>query len=438
MEPLTIGILGLVILFVLLAIGIHIGIVLIGVGFIGVLIIMDFEAAVTVAVSTIFHQATFSPLVIIPLFTFMGLLAASAGISANIYKALSLWMGKFKEGLGIATVFSCAAFGTITGSALVCAAVFAKVSAPEMRKQGYDKRLAYGICASAGTIGMLIPPSIFMVIWALLTEESVGRLLIAGIGPGLILVVLFSLGIIVMGRLRPALVGSTSKISVTWWERFAAIRLFWPVAIIASIMLGGIFFGVFSPTEASAIAAIVVLVMTIIITGKERWSAVKNGLRETATVTAMIFLILVGALVLSRFFSLAGVTNAALGFILDLNLSPVVFVLVMAGVYIIMGMFLDGISMMAITLPVIYPAVLAMGIHPIWFAMVSITAIQLGGITPPVGLLCYTVKGVAEPDVSLEDIFVGTFPFFFFWVLAIGIMIAFPSLTTILPNLMWK
>jgi len=376
---------------------------------------------------------------VVPLFVFMGLLSARGEISKNLYEGLSIWLGRAKAGLGIATVGACTAFGTICGSALVTAAVFGEVSAPEMRRHGYSKELAYGICASAGTIGMLIPPSVFIVIYAILTEESVGKLLVAGIAPGLTLAVVFSLGIWAMSRLRPSIVGATTPTTtVSWRQRIASLRLFWPIVLIAVIIIGGIFGGVFSPTEAGAVAALAVLIIVLVTGGKERWKQVREGVIETVSTTAMIFLILGGAVIFSRFLTLTGITTWVMESVIGLNLSPLALVALLAGVLLIMGCFLDGTSIMCITIPVIYPTIRAMGIEPMWFGMVAILAIHVGLITPPVGINVYAVKGVAEADVSLEEIFRGVLPFFIMSLVALAFIILVPWASTIFPSLMME
>jgi tripartite ATP-independent transporter DctM subunit len=431
MDPFLTGILGVLVLFFMLAVGVHIGVALGVVGVLGMLVIIGLEAGVTLLATTSFHFATNPEFIVMPLFILMGLLAMMGGISEATYSALSKWIGKLRGGLGIATVGACTAFGTVSGSALVTATVFARVSCPEMRRQGYSKGLAYGIVSSAGAIGMLIPPSLLAVVYGLLTLESIGDLLIAGIAPGVLLAVVFTGGILVMAYTNPTLAPPVT-FDITWGQRLSSLKDFWPIGIAGLVVIGGIYSGFFTPSEAGAFGALAILLIAIF-WGGMRWPQLRMALNETVSITAMIFLILIAAKVFSRFMMLSGVAPKLVNTILDLGLGPLGLVITMAILYLILGAFLDSISMLSITIPVIYPAVQALGIDPMWFAMVVILAIHVGLITPPVGLNVYAVKGVAEPDVSLEDIFRGTIPFFFMMLLALAIIIAFPILSTWLP-----
>ncbi|MEE9203355.1 MAG: TRAP transporter large permease, partial [Dehalococcoidia bacterium] len=401
------------------------------VGVLGMLVVIGLEAGVSLLATTSFHFATNPEFIVMPLFILMGLLAMKGGISEATYDALSKWIGKLRGGLGIATVGACTAFGTVSGSALVTASVFARVSCPEMRRHGYSKGLAYGIVSSAGAIGMLIPPSLLAVVYGLLTLESIGDLLIAGIAPGMLLAVVFTGGILAIAYLNPSAAPPVA-FDITWGQRLASLKDFWPIGVAGLVVIGGIYSGFVTPTEAGAFGALAILLMAVF-WGGMRWPQLRTALNETVSITAMIFLILIAAKVFSRFMMLSGVAPKLVNTILDLGLSPLGLVIAMAILYLILGAFLDSISMLSITIPVIYPAVQAMGIDPMWFAMVVILAIHVGLITPPVGLNVYAVKAVAEPDVSLEDVFRGTTPFFFMMLLALAIIIAFPVLSTWLP-----
>lgn len=436
MEPITVGVAGIVLLLVMLALGVHIALALMSVGLIGNMLLLGFNPSGWLAIGQAYYAVATSVLITIPLFVFMGVLAGISGLSRDIYKVIGMWVGRFRGALGVATVFSCTAFGVVTGSSMVTAAVFAQVSAPEMRRYGYDKRLAYGICSSAGAIGMLIPPSILIIIYSLLAELSVGKMLIAAIGPGLLLAVLFSLGILIIGWLKPDMVGGKSApvaAEASWRERFSGLVLLWPVYVCAVIIIGGIYGGVFSPTEAAAWGALVLIIITIATGGRERWRILARCGLQTVATSAMIFFILAGAAIFARFLMLSQITPTVMTWVFGLGLSKLQFILIMALLYLIMGCFLDSISMLSITLPILTPVVKAMGIDPIYFGVIMIMAIEAGLVTPPVGLNVYATKGVAEPDVTLEDIFIGSAPFFILFLIAIPLLIAFPSLITYLP-----
>jgi len=436
MEPLWVGIISIVALMILLAIGVHIALALAVVGLVGTVFIIGFEPSIWMSMSFTFALLAKSSFIVIPLFIFMGIMAGSGGMSRNLYEVLRMWVGRFKAGLGMATVGSCTAFGVCTGSSLVAAAVFTRIAAPEMRRQGYSKRMAYGVCTSAGSIGMLIPPSILLVVYGIIAEESVGRLLIAGIAPGLALTISFSLGLIVMSIIRPADFGSAMQEKITWSQRIISLHRIWPILLVGVIIIGGMFGGIFNPTEAGAFGAAVITILTLFSTGSERWKVLKNGVLEAISINAMVFFILFGAGVFARMLMYSGITTGVLSLVTEAGLSNIAFVILMAFIYLVLGCFMDSISMLSITLPVIVPVLDAMGIDSIWFAMVAVLAIEVGLITPPVGLNVYAAKGVAERDVSLEDIFLGCMPFFFMMLAALAIMIAFPKLSTILPSLM--
>lgn len=437
MEPLLIGIIGVAVFLILVALGVHIALALAFTGFTGVLLIVGFTEAAWLTVSSFYFVVAKATFIVIPLFIFMGVLAGYGGIGRNVYKVLTMWSGRIRGAAGIATVASCTAFGVVTGSSLVTASVFSKVAAPEMRRLGYDKRLAYGICASAGAIGMLIPPSVLIVIYSILSGVSTGKLLIAGIAPGLGLAVVFSVGILTIGAIKPALVGGGAPEKATWHQRLVSIRFLWPITLVGLIIVGGIFAGVFDPNEAAAFGALVLVIIIIATTGRERWKVVTTSLLESVTISAMIFFILGGAATFSRFLILSGITPKILEFVIDMFPFPLAFIMVMCLIYLVLGCFLDSISMLSITLPLVIPAANALHIDPIHFGIVVILAIETGLITPPVGLNIYGAKGVAEPDVSLEDIFRGSFPFFFMMLVSLVLFIAFPWLSTILPGLMF-
>ena len=437
MDPFTIGILGISVLILMFIIGVPIGITLGVVGFLGTTLILGFKAAVHLTVNGIYYKIASYTLVTVPLFILMGLLAASGGLTKTLYNNLSIWMGKFKSGLGVATVIACAAFGTVTGSSIVTASVFAKVSAPEMRHHGYDKKLAYGICASAGAIGMLIPPSLLAIMYGVMSGVSVGKLLIAGVGPGLLLTILFTGGIVLISRLKPHLITSSREVhNVSWRDRLATIPSFWPIIVAALIVFGGIFGGIFNPTEAGAVTTFVILLLLFFMQRKKSLKMLISNLKDTAMISSMVFLILGGACIFSRFLVVAGISDTVIELILGLHISNLWLVSILTGTYLVMGMFIDSISMLCITIPILAPIIEQLGVDPIYFAMLVITATQVGIITPPLGLAVYTTKSVAEPDVSLGEIFAGVIPFFWIMLLAMIVLILFPGISTFLPSLM--
>jgi C4-dicarboxylate transporter DctM subunit len=442
-DPFLLGILAVIVLCLLLAIGIHIGIALAFTGFIGIAFVTGFERAITLSVSAFYHKISGPALITLPLFVLMGYLASGGGISSSLFNSLSLWLGRFRGGMGIATVLGCTAFGTVCGSSLVTTAVFTRICAPEMRRHGYDKQLSYAICASAGSIGMLIPPSVLAIVYGMLTGESIGKVLMAGVAPGIIWALFFSLVIILVGKFRPSAIAAVAPTSaVTWRQRVESIVVWWPIILVAVITFGGIYGGVFTPSEAAAVAAFLLLVtylfMRIL---PHRGPQLRENLRElrkmlidTATTSALIFLIMGAATIFADFIVLSGMATSFSALIRAMQPSPLTLVVLFSIVYLILGCFLDSISMLCITVPLFNPIIKAMGIDPMWYCTIVIVSIEIGLITPPVGLNLYAAKGAAEPDVTLEDVIRGIIPFLIAEFISLGIFFAFPILSTFLPK----
>lgn len=429
MEPILIGTLGIIFLLIIIALGVHIGIALGVTGFLVMAFIMGMDTAIRMATESIYFANSSYALVTLPLFILMGYLGAGGGISKTLYDGLSKWTGKLRGSLGIATALGCAGFGAVCGSSIVTAAVFAKVSAPEMRRHGYHKKIAYGLCSAAGSIGMLIPPSILAVLYGVLTGLSVGKLLVAGIGPGLLLTLLFSLQIYFTSRFRPDLITPATK-DATWRERIAVIPTFWPVIVTAFVIFGGIFSGVFSPTEASAVGTLVIFLLLVVTKRRQSWNMLKDSLKDTASTAAMVFLTMAGACVFSRSLVATDLSEKIVEIILGLHIGNFLLISLLVVVYLFLGCLMDSISMLTITIPILNPVIVKLGIDPYYFALLVIVATQVGIITPPFGLSVFTVKGVAESDVTLEDIFSGAMNYFYIMVGSIVILMLFPFLIT--------
>jgi C4-dicarboxylate transporter, DctM subunit len=431
MDPLIIGALGIVFLLVVIGLGIHIGIALGLTGFLGIAMVVGFGAAARMSTQSMYFTNASYALVTLPLFILMGYLGAGGGISKTLYDGLSKWTGEIKGSLGVATVLGCAGFGAVCGSSIVTAAVFAKVSAPEMVRHGYDKKLAYGICAAGGSIGLLIPPSILAVLYGVLTSLSVGKLLLAGIGPGLLLTILFSLQIVYHMHRHPNVVEAGIG-RVTWKERLATIPTFWPVIVTAAIIFGGIFGGIFSPTEAAAFATLVIFLLLIATKGNKAWGMLYTSLQETASTSAMVFLTMAGACVFSRYLAITGISEKLVEIILAVNLGNFMLLVLITVVVLALGCLMDSISMMTIMIPILHPVIVNLGIDPYYFALIFIVGTQVGIITPPFGLAVFTVKGVAAAGVTLEDVFSGAMAFFYLMCFSLVLLMLVPSIITFL------
>lgn len=437
MDMLTLGIVGLVGLAALLLMGLHIGIALAVVGILGKAAIVGLDVSLAMATTTVYHTFASFDLITIPLFILMGYLASAGGISSDVFKSVNDWVGRLKGGVGTSTIVSCTAFGAVCGSSLVTASVFARICAPEMRKLGYDKRVAYGICASGGMIGMLIPPSILMVIYGVLAGESIGKLLIAGVGPGVLLMVLFSGTVVLIAKFRPDLIRPHDGLEIPpLRQRLLDLLKIWQVWFVAFVIFGGIFGGIFNATEAAAVASAFMLVLLFLTKFRKAGPLFVEAFAETASTTAMIFLVMAGAAVFSHFLVLTGITQSVAEFLQGLGLPSLGLLVLIVIMYAVLGCFLDSISMLSITIPILNPVIQAVGFDPIWYAMIVIMAIEVGLLTPPVGLNVYGAYAVAERDVRLEEIFAGVMPFFVAVWLAIALMIFVPEISTFLPTLM--
>ncbi|MCX5909266.1 MAG: TRAP transporter large permease [Deltaproteobacteria bacterium] len=437
------GLLGAILLFVLLALGMHIGIALAVSGFVGVAFLSGFEQAISMSVTAIYHKVSGPALITLPLFILMGYLASGGGISATLYDSLGMWLGKIRGGLGIATVFACTAFGTVCGSSIVTTAVFANLCAPEMRKHGYSKEMAYAICASAGSIGMLIPPSIIGIVYGMVSGLSIGKVLMAGVMPGLIWAILFSLTIPISAKIYPSWIQPDPHIAqATWQQRISSLKHWWPILLVAGAMFGGIYGGIFTPTEAASVAAFIMMIYFALIRvfrskgekRKQSLTELHQILKDTATTSALVFLILGSATIFSNFTVLTGMTDQINQLVKTYQLGPITLILLFNFIYLILGCFLDSISMICITVPVFNPIITAAGIDPIWYATLVIIAVHIGLVTPPVGMNLYAAKGVAEPDVSLEDIIRGIVPFLIAETISFFLVLGFPILATYLPS----
>lgn len=436
MDPIIIGLAAIVVLLVLLFTGLYVAVALGIVGIIGIALIVGFNQSLSLLATTMYQYGTTYDFIITPLFIAMGLFSTESGLSGQIYDTAVKWLGKMRGGLGIATVIGCTIFGTLTGASVVTAMVFAKISVPEMTKYGYSKKLSYGLVCASGAIGMMIPPSLMAVIYALITELSVGRLLMAGIGPGLVLAACLIIGLIIMLTIKPDLGPKSSNLNFTWKERASSLPKLWPAVVVATVVIGGIYSGLFTVVEASGIGTFILFLLFLLSKGLSRTSfrTLASCLRETVGMSAMVLLLLITALLFGRLLVLSGIGAIFVDFLMSFNLSGIEFIIAATILYLILGCLMDGVSILVITIPLFQPVVEAMGIDPIWFAMVMILATQVGTITPPVGIIVFSVKGVAGDDISLKDLYTGVIPFFFMQLAALIIVIALPAVSVWIPN----
>ncbi len=435
MDPIIVGVIGTVLVFILLFLGMPIAFALMFVGFAGISYLASVEAALPIAARTVYEVSAYYPYTVIPLFIVMGGFAGSSGMTKDLYSTFDKWFRKLPGGLGIATIGACAGFAAVSGSSVATAATMGTVALPEMKRFNYHPRLATGTVAAGGTLGFLIPPSIGFIVYGMLTEQSIGKLLVAGMIPGLILAAAYMAIVVVWVKLNPS-VAPVSPEAVSWREKFTALLGVWEPLAIFLLVMGGIYGGLFTPTEAGAMGATVLFLVAIIKRKLNRQNLV-GALLEAVRISVMVLFLVAGANVFSYFLALSTIPMKVAGWAAALEVSPYLIHTIIIIIYLFLGCFLDAISMMVLTMPVIYPVILALGFNPIWFGVIAVLMMEAGLITPPMGLNIFTVAGVAK-DVPIETIFRGVAPFLLS-IFAIVILITiFPQLALFLPNMMLR
>ncbi|WP_420391487.1 TRAP transporter large permease [Acuticoccus sp.] len=434
MEKLTIGGLGVGLILVLLALRVPIAFALGGVSFLGVMMVRGPQAALGMVGSLPFDFAASWELSAVPMFLLMGAVAFHTGLTASLYTAARLWLNRLPGGLAVATNFTAAGFAAASGSSLATAAAVGRLAIPEMLRYGYDKALATGTVAAAGTLGALIPPSIAFVIYGWFTQQSVGALLIAGIIPGLLTAAIYTVMIVARCVANPAL-APRIDITAASREKWAALLKVWPLPLLILFVIGSIYAGVATPTEAGALGAFFAFLIALV-QGRLTLGAVRHSVSEALVTTASLFFLAVGAVFLTRFLAMAGVPRFIAELVTQYQLGPIELVLAMSAVYVVLGMFLDPIGLMLLTLPVFLPAFKAAGVDLIWIGVIVVKLIEIGLLTPPVGINVYVVKGVVGDAVPLATIFRGVAWFLACEAVIMAMLITWPQLSLWLPALM--
>ncbi len=429
-----IGSLGFLALFGLLALGMPVATALTLVGFIGTAIISGVSAAAYTLSGQVFATVTVYELSIIPLFILMGNLASAAGLSRDLFNAAYKIIGHLRGGLATATILGCAGFAALSGSSIASAITMGKVSYPEMRRHKYGARLATGAIAAGGTLGILIPPSTGFVIYAVLTEESIGRLFIAGVLPGLLLTGCFILAILVITFIWPE--EGPKGPSFDRGEKFRSLIQAGGITTIIMITIGGIYTGFFTPVEASGVGAFFALFM-LIIRGKCNLHVLYDVGAESLRTTGMVFFILIGANVFAPFVALSHLPETIAGAVTDLSLGAYGTLAVILLGYVILGMFIEGLSLLVITLPIVFPLITGLGFDPIWLGVVMVIVLEMGLISPPIGVNVFIVKSVV-PDVKIETIFAGIMPFWIAMIVTLTMLVFMPDIALLLPNAMFS
>lgn len=431
MDSFTIGIIGVVGLVAMVFLGMRVYLAAALVGTLGLIAIIGWESGLGL-VGTIPHsKAVTYTLSVLPMFILIGFLAFHAGITESLFDAGRKWLGWLPGGLAVATVAAATGFAAVSGASTATAAVFARTAIPDMLKYGYSPILAAGVVAAGGTLATLIPPSAILVIYAIIVEESVGALLVAGFLPGIVSALIYVLLIVGMCKFNPSL--GRPLTGFTWGERMKSLPGTFPIFLVVVIIFTAMYEGWATPTEAGALGASVVFVMAMMKGMKV--ANLRDALMETAKLTVMIFSIIWGVLVFVRFLGFAGLPDAFAKWVVALPFEPIYILIGILLFYAVLGMFMDAIGMLLLTLPVVYPAVLALGYDPIWFGIIVVKMAEICLITPPIGLNCFVVNGV-RPDIPLNKVFKGVGPFFLADVATIAVLIAFPQIVTWLPQMM--
>lgn len=432
MTPLTIGIIGICVLVFFLFSRMSIGLAMGLVGFAGFAYLAGFRGGLGVLRTVVYSTFASYDLSVIPLFILMGSFCFYAGLSKDLYDAVHSWLGQLRGGLAMATVGACAGFAAICGSSLATAATMGTVALPEMKRYKYDPRLATGAVAAGGSIGILIPPSVILILYGIITEQSIGKLFLAGFIPGVLQALFYMVVIYILCKASPHLGPPGPRTSLL--DKVAALKNSWIVLALFIVVIGGIYLGVFSPTEAAGVGAFGAFVFGL---ARRRlgWRLLKESLADTGKTTAMIFVIMLGAMILGYFLAISRLPFVLAHWVSALPLNRYVILMCILFVYLVLGCIMDSMAIMLLVTPIFFPIVTSLGFDAIWFGILVTRLTEMGLITPPVGLNVYVIHGVAR-GVPMQDIFRGIIPFLLSDVFHVALLISIPQLSLFLPSLM--
>jgi tripartite ATP-independent transporter DctM subunit len=431
-DPVSIGIVSFVALTLFLMSGVRIAFATALCGFIGLWILRGYDPAAVLSATTVLGHLTSYNLLVLPLFIMMGFFAYYANITRDIYWAARQWLGHLPGGLAVATIIGCAGFAAACGASTASAAVMGRVALPELKKFGYDDKVSTGCVAAGGTMAIMIPPSVLMVIYGFIAEESIGALLLAGILPGLLQAASYVAMLVIRFKLNPALGPPITGIG--WSDRFRSLKGVWGMIVIVLLVMGSMYTGIATPTEAAGVGAIGALLLAV---PRMRFRDFGSALVETVRTTALIFAIVAGVLIFVHFLGFTGTPAAIANAIAESGLPPIVVLIGILVLYLFLGMFIDGIGMVLLTVPIVLPTIKQLGIDPIVFGVLVVRMVEIGLMTPPVGLNVYVLKGVAK-GVSMGDIFRGCGWFVLVDIINVAILVAFPAIILLIPSTMIK
>ncbi len=437
MSDIEIGLLGMVILVACILSGMTVMIALGLVGTVGLSILVGPQGSIGL-LRSLFYDVTHSfHFSVIPMFLLMGFFAMRAGLGEDLFEAATKWLGGLRGGLAIATTGGAAAFGAASGSSIGTTTLFTKLALPQMLDRGYDKRLASASIAISGTLAVMIPPSALVVVYGILTESSIGALLIAGVFPGLVFAVLLGIATSLWVRSNPKLAPVIPN-TATLKEKLWSLRLAGPLAIVIIGIIGGLYAGIFTPTEAGAIGALVTFLMAVLRQRGIRGVQIGAVVSDTVQTTSMIFGIIMSALVFSKFLALSGLAGLIGDFLTNADVNRWVIVALVTVLYLFLGMLMDAPPLLAISLPITHPVMLDLGFDPVWFGIYVVLLCEIGAITPPVGINCFVVQGASDGLVELEDVFKGLLPYIAAGLVMLVVLCVFPDLALYLPSTMTK
>jgi C4-dicarboxylate transporter, DctM subunit len=404
-------------------------------GFFGIVYSLNWTAGCAFIKTILYGAMESYALSCVPMFILMGELAFQAGISGDLFDAASKWLGRVRGGMLLATNYGCALFGACSGSTIASASIFTKIALPRMLEKGYDRHLASGCIVAAGALACMIPPSILMIIYGLITSQPISKLLVGGVVPGLMSAVAYGVGIQVAGRIKPHLLPPPDTDPIPFMEKMRSLKGIFPIFFLIALVIGGLFMGWFTSTAAGAIGSAGAMVV-LLLRRRFTWKVFYQALLQSGMLSCSLLIIITFGNLFSFVLSSSGAIDGFVKFVTGLNASPLSVLLLIIALYIVLGCMIDPVSMLIITLPAVMPIVAAYQWDPVWFGLIVITLCEVGVITPPVGMNVYTVKAVAGPCVTTGEVFKGACYFLFWQAIVMALIIAFPEIVTFVPNLM--
>jgi C4-dicarboxylate transporter DctM subunit len=431
MSPAVIGLIGFFVMMILILFGMNVAYALVLAGFAGLVILNGFAPALSSLAIISFEKATSYDFAVAPLFLLMSAFVSRGNIGKDAYMMARAWFGHIRGGLAIATTGACALFAACCGSSLACAVAMGKIAYPEMMRFGYNAKLALGTIAAGGTMGILIPPSMGFILVGILTQQSIGKLFMAGIFPGILQMALYAVTVYILCRFNPSLGPATPP--TTFKEKVTSFRYSWPIVALFLLVIGGIYGGVFTPTEAGGIGAAGALVIGLV-KGQLKYRSFIDSLMEGGIMSAMMLALIIGAFIFNQFLAITRIPFLASEFIVSLEINKYIILGLVAVLYLLLGMVFDIYAILILTLPILYPVMIGLGFDPIWYGVLMVRLVEIGLVTPPFGMNLFGLAG--SVNVQMGTIFRGVIPFLLTDVVNLAILIAVPSISTFLPNIM--